>query len=209
MPEPRPEIDAPMPQPDPEKPKRIYQSACPALIRGRIRARLLGPIIEGDCGERSPLALEAIMVPGEVRLSSLPQINCRTASAMADWVEKLNKAAEAAFGSSVSVILSGIGYQCRRRNNQPDGRISEHGFANAIDITGFRLESGEEILVKRDWGDASQEPTISGLFLRTIHKAACENFTTVLGPDADQYHSDHLHFDLGCHGKNCRYLICE
>ncbi len=209
VPEPRPEINTAIQQTDTEKPKRIYQSACPALLDGKIRATLDAPIIEDECGERSPLTLEAIMAPNKIGLSSRPELNCRIASAMADWAIKLNEAADAAFESDVATILSGNGYQCRRRNNQPDGKISEHGFANAIDIMGFKLKNGEDILVKRDWGDASQEPTINGLFLRTIHKAACKNFTTVLGPDADPHHSDHLHFDLGCHGKNCRYLICQ
>ena len=25
----------------------------------------------------------------------------------------------------------------------------------------------------------------------------------------DEYHRNHLHFDLGCHGKTCTYRICE
>lgn len=128
---------------------------------------------------------------------------------MVEWVEKVNTAAEVAFDSTVTKILTGGGYQCRRRNNQPDGKISEHGFANAIDIMGFKLKNGDDILIKRDWNNDPEAPTVNGLFLQTIHKAACSNFTTVLGPEANQFHSDHFHFDLGCHGKSCTYLLCE
>jgi hypothetical protein len=33
-------------------------------------------------------------------------------------------------------------------------------------------------------------------FLRGIHDAACSEFRTVLGPEADRHHHDHLHLDL-------------
>ncbi len=191
------------------EPARVYQSACPAVMNGKIGADILPPIAEDECGERSPLAVFALQVPEKIKLSSTPQINCRTATALADWTTKLNAASQAAFDTRVATILTGNGYQCRRRNNLPDGKISEHGFANAIDILGFKLENGMEILVERDWGEKDAEPGLAGLFLRTIQKQACENFTTVLGPDTNEYHKDHFHYDLGCHGKGCTYMICE
>jgi len=209
VPQLRPNIEADLPQSEPEKPKRIYQSACPAVLKGTIKARILPPISNDECGERSPLALQSILTAEPVKLSSSPKVNCRMANAMVEWVEKLNAAAEVAFDSSVSVIISGNGYQCRRRNNLPDGKISEHGFANAIDIMGFKLKNGDDILIKRDWDIDPEVPTVNGLFLRTIHKAACHSFSTVLGPESNAYHSDHFHFDLGCHGKACTYLLCE
>ncbi|MCP4183965.1 MAG: extensin [Hyphomicrobiales bacterium] len=209
VPQIRPKIETAVQQTEPKKPKRIYQSACPALMKGEIEAKILPPIIDDECGERSPLALKSILSIKPVRLSSTVKTNCRVASAMVEWVKKLNAAAEVAYDSSVSVILSGNGYQCRRRNNLPDGKISEHGFANAIDIMGFKLKNGDDILIKRDWDNDPEAPTVSGLFLRTVHKAACNTFTTVLGPESNQFHSDHFHFDLGCHGKTCTYLLCE
>jgi hypothetical protein len=38
--------------------------------------------------------------------------------------------------------------------------------------------------------------TPDGRFLRRLHKGACETFGTVLGPEANEAHRDHLHFDL-------------
>ena len=35
-----------------------------------------------------------------------------------------------------------------------------------------------------------------GKFLRRLHKGACETFGTVLGPEANEAHRDHFHFDL-------------
>ena len=39
--------------------------------------------------------------------------------------------------------------------------------------------------------------------LRDLHAAACRRFNIVLGPDANAYHHDHLHFDMGS-GRYCR-----
>jgi hypothetical protein len=209
VPQLRPDNNPDIVESAPAKPARVYQSACPALLKGDIAAKILAPIDQVGCGERSPLALQAITTGGKTRLSSTPQLNCRVATAMVEWVRTLNETAIATYDARVSTILTGNGYQCRRRNNLPDGKISEHGFANAIDITGFKLADGKQVLVERDWSINGDQPSVDGRFLRDVHKAACEFFTTVLGPEANQYHRDHLHLDLGCHGKGCTYLLCE
>jgi hypothetical protein len=33
-------------------------------------------------------------------------------------------------------------------------------------------------------------------FLQRLHEGACGPFTTVLGPEANEAHRNHLHFDL-------------
>ena len=33
-------------------------------------------------------------------------------------------------------------------------------------------------------------------FLRRVHRGACDVFSTVLGPEANDVHRTHLHFDL-------------
>jgi hypothetical protein len=38
--------------------------------------------------------------------------------------------------------------------------------------------------------------TAEGRFLRRLHKGACDTFGTVLGPEANEAHRDHFHFDL-------------
>lgn len=39
-------------------------------------------------------------------------------------------------------------------------------------------------------------PTKEMLFLKRVHKEACKYFGTVLGPEANEAHRDHFHFDL-------------
>ena len=38
--------------------------------------------------------------------------------------------------------------------------------------------------------------TRTQLFLRKTHETACSIFSTVLGPEANEAHRNHLHFDL-------------
>ena len=104
------------------------------------------------------------------------------------------------------------------------GRLSEHSLANALDISAFVLSGGPPIDVLTNWGptardrqaqvkgekpvgggdarptrDAEQVDGISSSkarFLRRMHAGACSMFGTVLGPEANEAHRDHLHLDL-------------
>lgn len=218
--------EAPKPEPTQPVDARIYQSACPALLRGEIVGTLIEPIEEGRCGERSPIEVTRI---GTVALSSPVVMNCRMATAMTRWIDAIGEPGLQHIGSQIKTLTTSTGYNCRRRNNAPDGKISEHGFANAIDIVGFQFEDGTNITLETDWGPVTHSEESEGsqsseataeeaqpealspsqVFLREARDKACEQFTTVLGPEADRFHTTHFHFDLGCHGRKCTYLICE
>ena len=106
------------------------------------------------------------------------------------------------------------------RNRARSGKLSQHAFANAFDIAVFTLADGRSVSVAGDWPQpvnagkdgapvAQRASTPQARFLASAHGAACPLFTTVLGPDADADHRDHIHLDLGCHGRDCRYMICQ
>jgi hypothetical protein len=54
--------------------------------------------------------------------------------------------------------------------------------------------------------DASLIPSPEAAFLRRLHKGACGTFGTVLGPDANEAHRDHFHFDLAARKRSA---FCE
>ena len=192
---------------EPAEPARIYQTACPALIQGLVEGRLLPPIAEGQCGTQSPLEITAIASRGRmVPLSTPVTTDCAMASALPGWVASVDGYARSMLESPLSQINTGPGYMCRNRNNASDGLVSEHGFANALDISGFTLEDGRTIAVKTSWLPGN---TAEGRLLRLAHDAACGSFTTVLGPEANADHADHIHLDLGCHGRTCTALLCQ
>lgn len=187
--------------------ERIYQTACPALLSGRVVGEMVPPIAEGVCGERSPLRISAVRVNGkEVPFSSEVVTNCAMAGALADWVGEVDAYAQSALDSAIAEINSGTSMMCRTRNGGDAAFLSEHGFANALDVVGFDLEDGRVISVEGDWLPNSGP---EGRLLRQAHGAACARFTTVLGPEANAEHADHLHLDLGCHGQSCTAQICE
>lgn len=189
------------------EPDRVYQVACPAVIMGLVEAEMAPPLSEGICGERSPLVVTGVMSRGRmVPLSSPVTTNCQMATALPKWVETVDGYASAMLKSPLAAIDTGTSYMCRNRNSADAGFTSEHGFANALDVTGFTLEDGRSIGVEGDWAKATAP---EGRLLRLAHDAACSGFTTVLGPEANAEHHDHLHLDLGCHGQTCTAQICE
>ena len=126
------------------------------------------------------------------------------ASQLAAWSARFDAYAGTVFKSGVETLQVGTGYMCRLRNNEPGADYSEHGFANALDVTGFVLENGTRLSLPEDWGTGAEADA-----LRYAHDAACGLFTTVLGPGTNALHADHLHLDLGCHGQSCTYRLCE
>ncbi|MDP2780752.1 extensin family protein [Devosia sp.] len=186
---------------------RVYQGACPAVLQGLVAATMRAPIAEGACGEQSPLEVTAVLSRGRlVPLSSPVTTNCAMASALPAWVAQVDGYAQAMLESPLAQINTGPGYMCRKRNNAETGFVSEHGFANALDVNGFTLQDGRVLAVKTGWlpGNAAE-----GRLLRLAHDAACGSFTTVLGPEANADHEDHIHLDLGCHGQSCTAQLCE
>ena len=188
-------------------PPRVYQAACPAVLAGLVEAEALPPIDEDGCGERSPLAVTGILVNGRmVPLSGTATVNCGMATVLPDWAAAIDSYLMARENTRIARILGGTSYMCRPRNNAAGADVSEHGFANALDVTGFELEDGRTIALPDGWADPL---SAEGRLLRFAHDAGCARFTTTLGPEANALHRDHLHLDLGCHGKTCTARLCE
>lgn len=162
---------------------------------------------DAGCGIESPVRLTGIQRQGaQVPLNGAVTVSCAFAQTFSDWLQSdVLPAAEKHFDGGIRSIATGPGYQCRRRNNQPDGKLSEHALGKAVDISGFVMTEGASVSVETDWGQDTPE----GRFLTDIHKSACARFTTVLSPEGDEFHKSHLHVDIGCHGKTCTYLICQ
>ena len=78
-----------------------------------------------------------------------------------------------------------------------EGPFSEHATADAFDVLGFTLADGRRIGVLRDWKDAGPEAA----FLREVRDGACPVFATVLSPDYNAAHADHLHLDMAERGR--------
>lgn len=158
------------------------------------------------CGARRPFSVSAVS-GGKVTLQPEATLRCGMVPAVEDWVVgAVQPAARKAFGEEVTTMRVAASYACRPRNNQIGGRLSEHGYANAIDISAFTLAGGRTVSVETGWNGGSPQEKA---FLREVHEGACGPFTTVLGPEADAAHRTHFHFDLARRGQSGRSLYCR
>lgn len=57
--------------------------------------------------------------------------------------------------------------------------------------------------------EESRDMSPAERFLRAVHEAACGPFTTVIGPEGDVYHRDHLHFDRQTRGAGGETTFCQ
>ena len=162
---------------------------------------------DAGCVVENPVSLTAVNgQSGGIRMPSDMLNKCSFALQLTHWLsDVVNPLAKQHLGSAIIAVRSGPGFVCRRRNNQPTGKLSEHAFGNAIDIAGFKLENGGSFNVKQ----ADSLPPSEALFLDALRKTACGYFTTVLGPGSNPAHATHLHLDMGIHGKTNNYRICE
>lgn len=137
----------------------------------------------------------------------------------------LRPAARELLGAEPRRVEAAGSYACRRiygatsRTERP----SEHARANALDLTAVALADGRRVTVARDWGAINPNSRAARLerearlgspepnggapegaeapaspeqqFLRRIRDDACGLFGTVLSPEYNAAHRDHLHFD--------------
>jgi hypothetical protein len=134
------------------------------------------------------------------------RVSCPVAAALAGWEwNAVQPAALRHFGQPVAAIEHLGSYNCRRMYGRTTGNWSEHATANAVDIAGFRLEDGRRIGVLQDW--AGDGP--AARFLRDVRDGACALFGTVLSPDYNAAHRDHLHLDQARRGAGWGWRACR
>jgi hypothetical protein len=164
-----------------------------------IKGEALAPIDGwGACGIEAPVQVTSV---SGVALRQSPRIDCKTAVALNDWVRKGVIPSVGKTGGGVARINVVAHYACRGRNNQKGARLSEHSFGRAVDVSGVTLKDGSTLTVLDHW----RSPKF-GKIIKAMHASACGPFGTVLGPNADRFHQDHLHVDTARYrsGSYCR-----
>ncbi len=163
------------------------------LTRAGVRFEALPARHDGPtCGYDDAVRLRA---GGSRRIAFAPAnvgTSCAVAAALAMWEwNVVQPAALRQFGRPVARIEHFGSYNCRRIYGRDGGTWSEHATADAIDIAAFILDDGRRVSVVNDWrgGDAGAR------FLRAVRTGACPLFATVLSPDYNAAHRDHLHLD--------------
>lgn len=134
--------------------------------------------------------------PTGVRWNAPPVVTCGLALALADFEVVLSEEARA-LGHPVVRIEQGGTYNCRKMARYD--WVSEHSYANAIDVRSFTLKNGKHVSVLDDFGKLDREPrTPEGRFLRSLAHRLYDDgvFSVVLTRYFDELHRDHFHLDL-------------
>jgi hypothetical protein len=150
------------------------------------------------CGGPDVVSLERIILADRTVVAIEPPatLRCETAEAVVSFVRQDLVAAAATTGAVLGAVENYDSYDCRGRNRVVGAKLSEHGLANALDIRSIRLKDGRVV--------RPSDQAASSEFRVAMKAAACNRFTTVLGPGSDGYHEDHIHIDR--HGG---YRLCQ
>lgn len=177
------------------------------LKKRRIQFTILDKIMDPKgCLAERPLKLSSLS--SGVILSRNVTARCEVVLALDNLISRIAiPSAKLHMDKKFVEVKTSTSYQCRTRNNAKGAKVSEHGFANGIDITGFKFADGTVMPVSLKNDKMSAKALKAAKFQAAIRAGACAYFTTVLGPGTNATHNDHLHFDLA--HRNGGYRLCE
>lgn len=136
--------------------------------------------------------------PEDIEYSRAPLLTCRMALAFVDFETILQDEARRELGTTVTKIDHLGTYNCRKMVAYD--LVSEHSFANGIDLRRFHLDDGRTITVlehfQPDVDDEDAEPETR--FLRSLSRRLYDEdvFSVVVTPYFDRLHRNHIHVDL-------------
>ena len=160
----------------------------------RLRARYT-LLPEQNFGNGCAIKGSVQLLSADVPVTAIKAIRCPLARSLALWIRgDVQAAARDHLGARVVRLDSMGAYSCRRVNGAATGKLSQHATGNAVDIGAFLLSDGRRVSVKDGWNSADGDER---KFLRAVRQSACKRFLTVLSPEYNAAHHDHLHFDMG------------
>lgn len=171
---------------------RETQACFADLARQDVR---FSPLPDRDYGGGCRLIGTLQLIDIGVPVTNLKAMRCGLARSFTAWVEHaVAPAARQMLGSDLVRVESIGTYACRAVVGAPGagGRLSGHATANAVDVSGFVLKDGRRITIQQGWNGADADARD---FLRVIRASACKRFGTVLSPDYNAAHYNHLHLE--------------
>jgi hypothetical protein len=171
---------------------RETQACFADLSRDDVR---FSPMPDRDYGGGCQVIGAVQLIDIGVPVTNLTAMRCGLARTFTGWARHaVAPAAHQILGSDLVRIESFGSFACRNviGSARAGNKLSGHATANAVDISAFILADGRRISVETGW--RSEEPGVRE-FLQIIHASACKRFGTVLSPDYNAAHHDHLHLE--------------
>jgi hypothetical protein len=147
------------------------------------------------CG--APQVVEYLEGPEHIRFYPHPVVTCQLALGLAHFERVVERVAAETLGARVISVTQGGTYSCRSMARFK--LVSEHSYANAIDIYSFGLSDGQTVSVQKHFGRPSDAATTrERKFLRTIGQRLFDEdvFSVVVTRYFDEIHRDHIHVDM-------------
>ncbi|WP_371155427.1 extensin family protein [Jannaschia sp. 2305UL9-9] len=145
------------------------------------------------CGIDTRVLLRRV---GAVDIAPL-ETSCNAALSLAAWEAYSLRSAAQTLGAPIVRISHQGSYNCRPIRGGT--RLSSHATAMAIDVRAVTLSDGRDLPLLGNWDG----PDATARFWRAARDGACRWFTTVLGPEFNAAHADHLHLQSNGWGT-CR-----
>ena len=146
------------------------------------------------CG--APQAVVYRHGPTKIRYNSAPVVTCGMALGLARFEQVVNEEAKRHLGQEVARVEQGGTYNCRKMARFD--LVSEHSYANAIDIRSITLKNGRNLSVLKTFGKTDAEPKRpEAHFWRSVANRLYDEgtFSVVITPFFDGLHKDHIHLD--------------
>ena len=111
-----------------------------------------------ECGTAAPMRLVSIGSNPQIAFSPPPALTCDMIAALHRWLQRdVQPLARKHLGAPVVSVATMSSYSCRNAYGRKNGRLSEHGRANALDIGAFVTAKGQTTMVVADWGPIARE----------------------------------------------------
>jgi hypothetical protein len=135
------------------------QARCTAILKSIDAVAVpQPPIKEGKCGTPAPIRLISLGTRERVTFEPAALVNCEMAGALNEWINKdLQPLARKHLGARIVKVEIMGDYSCRASTGRIGHRLSEHAFADALDIGGFVTEKGHTVRVLNEWGETERD----------------------------------------------------
>jgi hypothetical protein len=174
---------------------------CEAKLRelGVVFAAAALPVTVGSAKRPTCGAPQAVVYqrgPAKIRYNAAPVVSCGMALGLVRFERVLNEEAKRHLGQEVARVEQGGTYNCRKMARFK--LVSEHSYANAIDIRSITLKNGRQLSVLKTFGKTDAEPKRpEARFWRSVASRLYDEgaFSVVITPFFDGLHKDHIHLD--------------
>lgn len=148
------------------------KAACSTLFsKITVEFEYIEPFKKGICGHPAPIRLISLGEAPKVKILPPAKVNCKVAYDLAQWLKQdVQALAQSTLNTKITGLRNIASYACRRRYSNPSKKMSEHAFANAIDIAAFFTDDKRTISLVRDWGPTQRE-TLGALLQRQFATA--------------------------------------